>query len=167
MKRCQATKHQWTYIAFFLFWALQSMMNLDLLRLLPAIVKSFSTVKAFCALGPLTPRSCPNLEGQGIPFCLDHHLWPVRHGRPCQLLRYRRHSSQDHMTTQAPPLRQSRDTYGGIQWISNYKSRISQFRGALPKVYNTQGYWVCGFWSSFAFYKHTTFRKLELFSLSG
>jgi hypothetical protein len=30
--------------------------------------------------------SCPtpNLEDQGIPFCLGHHLWPVWHGRPCQ-----------------------------------------------------------------------------------
>jgi hypothetical protein len=52
------------------------------------------------------------MENQDIP-CLDHHLWPVRHGRFYQQLRYRRHSSRDHMTTQAPPLRQSRDTYGG------------------------------------------------------
>jgi hypothetical protein len=28
-----------------------------------------------------------------------------------QQLHYRRHSSQDHMTTQTPPLRQSRGTY--------------------------------------------------------
>jgi hypothetical protein len=30
-----------------------------------------------------------------------------------QQLRYRRHSSQDHITTRAPTLRQSRDTYWG------------------------------------------------------
>jgi hypothetical protein len=28
-------------------------------------------------------------------------------------IRYRQHSSWDHVTTQAPPLRQSRDTFGG------------------------------------------------------
>jgi len=26
----------------------------------------------------------PNLEDQGIPVHLGHHLWPVQHGRPCQ-----------------------------------------------------------------------------------
>jgi len=26
----------------------------------------------------------PNLEDQGVPFCLGHHLWPVRLGWPCQ-----------------------------------------------------------------------------------
>jgi hypothetical protein len=41
-----------------------------LLQLLPAILKSFLTVKAFYGVGPSTP----NLEVQGIPFCLDHHL---------------------------------------------------------------------------------------------
>jgi hypothetical protein len=47
---------------------------LPLLRLLTAIVKSFSTVKAFYGVGPSTLRPTPNLEGQGIPFGLDHHL---------------------------------------------------------------------------------------------
>jgi hypothetical protein len=66
-----------------------------------------------------TPR-----EGQGIiPFCLGHHFWPVRHGRLYQQLRYRRHSSQDHMTTQAPPLRQSRNTYGGLSYILRWQSK--------------------------------------------
>jgi hypothetical protein len=30
------------------------------------------------------PRPTPNLEDQGIPFCLGHHLWPVWNGRPYQ-----------------------------------------------------------------------------------
>jgi hypothetical protein len=30
---------------------------------------------------------------------------------------YRQHSSKDHLTTQAPPLRQSRDTFGGVQQL--------------------------------------------------
>jgi hypothetical protein len=33
-----------------------------------AIVKTFSTVKAFYWLGPSTPRPTPNLKGQGILF---------------------------------------------------------------------------------------------------
>ena len=31
--------------------------------------------------GLLVPRSTPQ-EDQGIPFCLDHHLWPIWHRRP-------------------------------------------------------------------------------------
>jgi hypothetical protein len=34
-------------------------------------------------------------------------------GGPTSSVRYRQHNSQDHVTTQAPPLRQSRDTFGG------------------------------------------------------
>jgi hypothetical protein len=34
-------------------------------------------------------------------------------GDPASTLRYRRHSSQGHLTTLAPPLRQGRDTFGG------------------------------------------------------
>jgi len=26
----------------------------------------------------------PNLEDQGIPFCLGHHLWPIWHVKPYQ-----------------------------------------------------------------------------------
>jgi hypothetical protein len=48
---------------------------------LAAIVKSFSTIKAFYGLGLWAPCPNPNLEDKGIPFCLDHHLWPVQHGR--------------------------------------------------------------------------------------
>jgi len=35
-------------------------------------------------------------------------------GGPTSRISYRQHSSRDHMTTQAPPLRQSRDTFVGI-----------------------------------------------------
>jgi len=35
-------------------------------------------------------------------------------GDPTSSLRYHQHSSQDHVTTQAPPLLQSRDTFGGV-----------------------------------------------------
>jgi hypothetical protein len=34
-------------------------------------------------------------------------------GGPTSSIRYCQHSSRDHLTTQAPPLRQSRDTFGG------------------------------------------------------
>jgi hypothetical protein len=32
----------------------------------------------------LASRPTPNLEGQGITFCLGHYPWPVWHGRPYQ-----------------------------------------------------------------------------------
>ena len=35
-------------------------------------------------------------------------------GSPTSSICYRQHSSQDHVTTQAPPLRQSRDTFRGL-----------------------------------------------------
>jgi hypothetical protein len=35
-------------------------------------------------------------------------------GGPTSSIRYRQHSCWDHVTTQAPPLRQSRDTFGGL-----------------------------------------------------
>jgi hypothetical protein len=59
--------------------------------------------------------SCPtpNLEDQGTPFSVGHHLWPVQQERPCQYLHYHQRSSQNHLTTQAPSLHQSRDTFGG------------------------------------------------------
>jgi hypothetical protein len=38
----------------------------------------------FYGVGLLASRPTPNLEGQGIPFCLGHHPWPVWHGRPYQ-----------------------------------------------------------------------------------
>jgi hypothetical protein len=44
------------------------------LLLLPTIAKGFSTVKACYGVGLSTSHLTPNLEGQGIPLCLDHHL---------------------------------------------------------------------------------------------
>jgi hypothetical protein len=38
---------------------------------------------------------------------------------PTSSILYRQHSSRDHVTTQAPPLRQIRDTFGGIK-ANNY-----------------------------------------------
>ena len=54
--------------------------------------------------------SCPtpNPEGQGIPFSLDLSGM----GGPTSSIRYYQLSSRDHMTTKAPPLRQSRDNFG-------------------------------------------------------
>jgi hypothetical protein len=41
-------------------------------------------VTFYYKVGLLTPSPTPNLEDQGIIFCLDHHPWPVWHGRPYQ-----------------------------------------------------------------------------------
>ena len=38
-------------------------------------------------------------------------------GGPTGSIRYRQHSSQDHVATQAPPLRQSRDNFGGVPLV--------------------------------------------------
>jgi hypothetical protein len=35
-------------------------------------------------------------------------------GGPTSSIHYRQHSSWDHVTTKAPPLRQIRDTFGGV-----------------------------------------------------
>jgi len=62
----------------------------------------------------LAPRQTPKLEDQVIPVCLGHHLSGMR--GPNSSIRYCQHSSRDHVTTQAPPLRQSRDTFGGLSY---------------------------------------------------
>jgi hypothetical protein len=49
-------------------------------------------------------------------------------GGPTSNIRYRQHSSWDHVTTQAPPLRQSRDTFGGVVTIHATKFNIINFR---------------------------------------
>ena len=54
----------------------------------------------------------PNLEDQGIPFCLDPYLWPVQHVRPASSCYYQ-HIIKGHLAIQAPPLHQSR---GGYIW---------------------------------------------------
>jgi hypothetical protein len=36
------------------------------------ICSNFVTI-SFCCVGLLAPRQTPNLEDQGIPFCLGHH----------------------------------------------------------------------------------------------
>jgi hypothetical protein len=64
----------------------------SLLRLLLQLLKVSQQLKLFTGWGRQPHAQPPNLEGQGIPFCLDHHLCPVRHGRDYQQLRYRRHS---------------------------------------------------------------------------
>jgi hypothetical protein len=60
------------------------------------------------------PRPTPNPEDQGIYFRLGHHPWPAGMGGHTINTYYHQHSSRVYMTTQAPPLRQSRDTFGGI-----------------------------------------------------
>jgi len=49
---------------------------------------------------------------------VSHFVWVITldlsiMGGPTSSIRYRQHSPRAHMTTQAPPLRQSRDTFGG------------------------------------------------------
>jgi len=44
-------------------------------------------------------------------------------GGPTGSIGYRQHSSQDHVTTQVPPLRQSSDTFGGAKLT--YKTKLT------------------------------------------
>jgi hypothetical protein len=134
LRSIQIPKLFWTFF-FFCFWRYRPWRTLAYFTIAlhrpAAIVKGFSTFKAFYGVEPSTPSPTPNLEAQCILFCLDHHLWPVQHGRLYQQLHYRRHSSQDHMTTQAPPLRRSRDTDGGIldylllKYLNNLKETFT------------------------------------------
>ena len=38
----------------------------------------------FYEVGSSAPRPSPNLQDLDITFSLNHHLWPVQHGRPYQ-----------------------------------------------------------------------------------
>jgi hypothetical protein len=49
-------------------------------------------------------------------------------GGPTGSIRYHQHSSQDHVTIQAPPLRQSRDTYGGMHNLYTLKTLKSHIK---------------------------------------
>jgi hypothetical protein len=68
-------------------------------------------------VGLLAPRQPPNLEDQGIPFCRVITLDLSGMGGPTSSIGYRQHSSWDHVTTQAPPLRQSRDVINDLQFF--------------------------------------------------
>jgi hypothetical protein len=88
---------------------------------LSIIVKSIqflcSTCDFYC-VGLLAPRQTPNLEDQGIPFVLVITLDLSGMGGPTSSICYCQHSSWDHVITQAPPLRQSRDTFGWMLVIT-------------------------------------------------
>jgi hypothetical protein len=59
-----------------------------------------------------TPNPQPG--GSGYPYIvwvITFDLFDI--GGPTSRIRYRQHSSRDHMTTHAQPLRQSRDPSGG------------------------------------------------------
>ena len=64
-------------------------------------------------------RPNPNLEDQGISFCLGRHLDLSGMGGPTSS--YATASSQDHMTMQAPSLHQSKGTIGEGERILKYK----------------------------------------------
>jgi hypothetical protein len=52
-------------------------------------------------------------------------------------IRYRQHSSWDHVTTQAPPLRQSRDTFGG-GGRNVFGPKIDEATGDWRKLHNEE-----------------------------
>jgi hypothetical protein len=95
------------------------MMDLGLFYDLPAIVKTISPVRAFYGVGPSTPLPTPPTWRARVSlfaWIITFELSGI--GDPTSSYATARHSSQGHMTTQASPLRQSRDTYGG--WYNLY-----------------------------------------------
>jgi len=77
------------------------------------------------------PHAQPQPGGPGYPFlsgsspltCLARDAILVASLLP--------DSSQDHLTTQAPPLRQSRDTFGGVQQLQkcfSFQNKTLHFR---------------------------------------
>ena len=62
----------------------------------------------------LASRPTPNLEGRVSFFVWVITLDPSGMGSPTSSICYYQHSYRDHMKTQAMPLRQRRDTCGGL-----------------------------------------------------
>jgi len=86
--------------------------------ILPRLVVRFLDRLIFYGVGLLAPRPTPNLEDQGIPFRQGVVTLDLSGmGGPTSSICYCQHSSQDHVTTQAPPLRQIRNTFDG-EWNS-------------------------------------------------
>ena len=73
------------------------------------LCSTFVTINFYC-VGLLAP--CQTWRTRVSLFVWVITLDLSGMGGPTSSIRYRQHSSQDHVTTQAPPLRQSWDTFG-------------------------------------------------------
>jgi hypothetical protein len=71
------------------------------------LCSTFVTVR-FLLCGVVSPTPNPQPGGPGYPF----FVWVITLDLSTSSICYHRHSSQGHVTTQAPPLRQSRGTFG-------------------------------------------------------
>jgi hypothetical protein len=80
----------------------------------------------------LAPRQTPTWRTRVSLFVWVFTLDLSGMGGPTSSIRYCPHSYWDHVTTQAPPLRQSRDTFGGSIWI--YFINFSNFHFSTPKL---------------------------------
>ena len=104
----------------------------------------FSRQKYFYWVKLSVSRPIPNLEDQGILFLLGHQLSPLRRGIPCQELGFDQHRSQDPLTTQAPPLRQSREAFGGSDRTSSskvWKFKVPLYPGTYCKYFHNVSRW--------------------------
>jgi len=77
--------------------------------------RRFSRRIFFTGWGCQSHGQPPNLEDQGIPFSLGHHLDLSDMGGPTSSHITASIALQNHLTTQAPPLCQSTDTFCGRQ----------------------------------------------------
>jgi hypothetical protein len=76
----------------------------------------FRNNKFFYCVGLLAPRQTPTWRIRVSLFVWVITLDLSGMGGPTSSIRYRQHSYWDHVTTQAPPRRQSRDTFRGGLW---------------------------------------------------
>jgi hypothetical protein len=65
-----------------IFSYLSPILSIIVKSIQPFPLLDFRNNKFFYCVGLLAPCQTPNLEDQGVPFCLGHHLWSVWHGRP-------------------------------------------------------------------------------------
>jgi len=72
-------------------------------------------IHIFYWVGLSASQPSPQPEDQGIPFSLGHHLDLSDKGGPTSSHTTDSIALQNHMTTQAPPLCQSRNTFHGRQ----------------------------------------------------
>jgi hypothetical protein len=102
------------------YLALQPFVSLGLLdnSLTPRLIQGFLTIYVFnrdevLSLMPQTPNWRIRISLLVWPIAFDPSGMGGSTGNIC----YRRHGSQVHLGTQAPPLRQSRDTSRGLMTV--------------------------------------------------
>jgi hypothetical protein len=88
------------------------------------LFSTFVTISFFYCVGLLAPRQTQTWRTRVYLFVRVIILDLSSMGGPTSSIRYRQHSSWDHVTTQAPPLRQIRDNFGEVTELIFSTSRV-------------------------------------------